>query len=29
MISHAYCLGMLPWSQVKPVAERLAALGIR
>lgn len=28
MISHAYCLGMLPWSQVKPVAERLAALGI-
>jgi cytosine deaminase len=28
MISHAYCLGMLPWSQVKPVAERLAVLGI-
>ncbi|MCK1790544.1 amidohydrolase family protein [Pseudomonas violetae] len=28
MISHAYCLGMLPWSQVKSVAERLAALGI-
>lgn len=28
MISHAYCLGMLPWSQVKPVAERLAALNI-
>lgn len=28
MISHAYCLGMLPWSQVKPLAERLAALGI-
>ncbi|VEF10719.1 cytosine deaminase [Pseudomonas fluorescens] len=28
MISHAYCLGMLPWAQVKPVAERLAALGI-
>jgi cytosine deaminase len=28
MISHAYCLGMLPWSQVKPVAERLAALRI-
>ncbi|AWY39523.1 cytosine deaminase [Pseudomonas putida] len=28
MISHAYCLGMLPWSQVKPVAERLAAQGI-
>ncbi|TDV41251.1 cytosine deaminase [Pseudomonas helmanticensis] len=28
MISHAYCLGMLPWSQVKPVAERLAGLGI-
>jgi cytosine deaminase len=28
MISHAYCLGMLPWSQVKPVAERLARLGI-
>ena len=28
MISHAYCLGMLPWSQVKPVAERLAILGI-
>ncbi|MCX2546033.1 amidohydrolase family protein [Pseudomonas sp. COW5] len=28
MISHAYCLGMLPWSQVRPVAERLAALGI-
>jgi len=28
MISHAYCLGMLPWSQVKPVAERLATLGI-
>ncbi|QXI17862.1 amidohydrolase family protein [Pseudomonas hamedanensis] len=28
MISHAYCLGMLPWSQVKPVAEHLAALGI-
>lgn len=28
MISHAYCLGMLPWSQVKPLAERLAALSI-
>jgi cytosine deaminase len=28
MISHAYCLGMLPWSQVKPVADRLAALNI-
>ncbi|MGH8389113.1 MAG: amidohydrolase family protein [Pseudomonas sp.] len=28
MISHAYCLGMLPWSQVQPVAERLALLGI-
>ena len=28
MISHAYCLGMLPWSQVQPVAERLAALRI-
>lgn len=28
MISHAYCLGMLPWAQVKPLAERLAALGI-
>ncbi|MGE8149699.1 amidohydrolase family protein [Pseudomonas vancouverensis] len=28
MISHAYCLGMLPWSQVKPLAERLATLGI-
>ncbi|MBV4484657.1 amidohydrolase family protein [Pseudomonas sp. SWRI153] len=28
MISHAYCLGMLPWAQVKPVAQRLAALGI-
>ncbi|MFP3518059.1 amidohydrolase family protein [Pseudomonas sp. SIMBA_077] len=28
MISHAYCLGMLPWRQVKPVAERLAKLGI-
>ncbi|VVN65134.1 amidohydrolase family protein [Pseudomonas fluorescens] len=28
MISHAYCLGMLPWAQVRPVAERLAALGI-
>jgi cytosine deaminase len=28
MISHAYCLGMLPWSQVQPLAERLAALGI-
>jgi cytosine deaminase len=28
MISHAYCLGMLPWSQVLPVAVRLAALGI-
>ncbi|MHC8386908.1 amidohydrolase family protein [Pseudomonas sp. MDT2-39-1] len=28
MISHAYCLGMLPWNQVKPVAERLAALRI-
>ncbi|BAN46246.1 amidohydrolase family protein [Metapseudomonas resinovorans] len=28
MISHAYCLGMAPWSQVQPLAERLAALGI-
>ena len=28
MISHAYCLGMAPWAQVKPLAERLAALGI-
>lgn len=28
MISHAYCLGMLPWSQVRPVADRLARLGI-
>ncbi|WP_342244028.1 amidohydrolase family protein [Pseudomonas sp. OTU5201] len=28
MISHAYCLGMAPWSQVKPLAERLAALNI-
>lgn len=28
MISHAYCLGMLPWSQVKPLAQRLAALRI-
>ena len=28
MISHAYCLGMLPWNQVKPLADRLAALGI-
>ncbi len=28
MISHAYCLGMLPWNQVKPLAERLAALSI-
>ncbi len=28
MISHAYCLGMLPWRQVKPVAERLAKLDI-
>ncbi|VVO66607.1 N-isopropylammelide isopropyl amidohydrolase [Pseudomonas fluorescens] len=28
MISHAYCLGMLPWGQVKPLAERLAVLGI-
>ncbi|MEC4239587.1 amidohydrolase family protein [Pseudomonas sp. DSV-1] len=28
MISHAYCLGMLPWSQVRPVADRLAILGI-
>ncbi|MDT4866322.1 N-isopropylammelide isopropyl amidohydrolase [compost metagenome] len=28
MISHAYCLGMAPWSQVRPLAERLAALGI-
>lgn len=28
MISHAYCLGMLPWRQVQPVAERLAVLGI-
>ncbi|WP_458725223.1 amidohydrolase family protein [Pseudomonas mandelii] len=28
MISHAYCLGMLQWSQVKPLAERLAALSI-
>lgn len=28
MISHAYCLGMAPWSQVRPLAERLAELGI-
>ncbi|MBT8769364.1 amidohydrolase family protein [Metapseudomonas boanensis] len=28
MISHAYCLGMAPWGQVRPLAERLAALGI-
>jgi cytosine deaminase len=28
MISHAYCLGMAPWAQVKPLAERLAVLGI-
>lgn len=28
MISHAYCLGMLAWSQVHPVAARLADLGI-
>ncbi len=28
MISHAYCLGMAPWEQVRPLAARLAALGI-
>lgn len=28
MISHAYCLGMAPWEQVRPLAERLAALEI-
>ncbi|NBA95856.1 amidohydrolase family protein [Pseudomonas sp. R5(2019)] len=28
MISHAYCLGMAPWAQVRPLAERLAAQGI-
>ncbi|RJG11045.1 cytosine deaminase [Pseudomonas cavernicola] len=28
MISHAYCLGMAPWAQVRPLAERLAVLGI-
>jgi cytosine deaminase len=28
MISHAYCLGMAPWAQVRPLAERLAALEI-
>jgi cytosine deaminase len=28
MISHAYCLGMAPWEQVRPLAERLAALDI-
>ena len=28
MISHAYCLGMAPWGQVKPLAERLARLKI-
>ncbi|BAU72154.1 amidohydrolase family protein [Metapseudomonas furukawaii] len=28
MISHAYCLGMAPWSQVEPLARRLAELGI-
>lgn len=25
MISHAFCLGMQPWAEVAPVAERLAA----
>lgn len=28
MISHAYCLGMAPWEQVEPLAERLSELGI-
>jgi len=28
MISHAYCLGMAPWPQVQPLAQRLAQLGI-
>jgi cytosine deaminase len=28
MISHAYCLGMALWEQVRPLAERLAALDI-
>ncbi|MNO99449.1 N-isopropylammelide isopropyl amidohydrolase [compost metagenome] len=28
MISHAYCLGMAPWQQVRPLAERLAAQDI-
>ncbi|MGH8436515.1 MAG: amidohydrolase, partial [Pseudomonas sp.] len=28
MISHAYCLGMAPWTQIQPLAERLARLGI-
>ncbi|WP_152226275.1 amidohydrolase family protein [Pseudomonas sp. SCB32] len=28
MISHAYCMGMAPWGQVKPLAERLAKLNI-
>lgn len=28
MISHAYCLGMAPWEQVRPLAARLATLDI-
>ncbi|MFC6668693.1 amidohydrolase family protein [Marinobacterium aestuariivivens] len=28
MISHAYCLGSVPWQRVAPQAERLAANGI-
>jgi cytosine deaminase len=28
MISHAFCLGMLPWARVEPTAARLAEVGI-
>lgn len=28
MVSHAYCLGMVPRSRIEPVAKRLAVLGI-
>ena len=28
MLSHAFCLGMLPWPKVAPLAARLAANGI-